>query len=91
MNITPTLDPRFPPLIRPLTKKELSDWLNCSERFLELEVNAGRLKKVTLGVNRVRFLPRDVNDWLEAGGSTVKRHKTKAKAKRAAADEARVK
>jgi hypothetical protein len=81
MNFTPMIDPRFPPLIRPLTKKELSDWLNCSERFLELEVNAGRLKKVTLGANRVRFLPRDVNDWLEAGGSTVKRRKTKAKAK----------
>jgi excisionase family DNA binding protein len=70
--IAPNIDPRFPPLIKPLTKKELSDWLNCSERFLELEVNAGRLRKVTMGVNRVRFLPRDVNDWLEAGGSTAK-------------------
>lgn len=78
---TPTIDPRFPPLIRPLTKKELSDWLNCSERFLELEVNAGRLRKVTLGVNRVRFLPRDINAWLEAGGSTTKTKRRKSTAK----------
>jgi excisionase family DNA binding protein len=81
MTFAPTSDPRFPPLIRPLSKKELADWLQCSERFLELEVSAGRLRKVTLGVNRVRFLPRDVNQWLEAGGSTVKRRKTRAKAK----------
>ena len=70
-------------IIHPLTKPELARWLNCSERFLELEVNTGRLRKVTLGANRVRFLPRDVNAWLEAGGSTVKRRKTKAKAKEA--------
>jgi hypothetical protein len=78
MTFAPTLDPRFPPLIKPLTKKELSDWLNCSERFIELEVNAGRLRKVTIGVNRVRFLPRDINSWLEAGGSSAKAKRRKA-------------
>ena len=81
MTFAPTLDPRFPPLIKPLTKKELSDWLNCSERFLELEVNAGRLRKVTIGVNRVRFLPRDINAWLEAGGSSAKPKRRKSKPK----------
>lgn len=69
MEFTPTLDPRFPPLIKPLLKKELAEWLGCSERFLETEVKAGRLRKVILGANRVRFLPRDVNAWLEKGGS----------------------
>jgi excisionase family DNA binding protein len=69
MEITPILDPRFPPLIKPLSKKELAEWLGCSERFLEVEVKAGRLRKVILGANRVRFLPRDVNAWLEKGSS----------------------
>lgn len=81
MNFAPNLDPRFPPLIRPLSKKELADWLQCSERFLELEVSAGRLKKITIGVNRVRFLPRDINAWLEAGGSSAKPRKRYSKPK----------
>ena len=32
-------------ILRPLTKKELSKWLGASERFLELEVAAGRVAK----------------------------------------------
>ena len=73
MNALPDVDPRFPPLLRPLSKKELAEWLNCSERFLETEVAAGRLKKILLGTNRVRFLPRHVNEWLEGGGSVARR------------------
>jgi excisionase family DNA binding protein len=61
--------PPFPPLIRPLTKKELAEFLVCSERFIETEVVAGRLRKIILGTNRVRFLPKDVNAWLEKGAS----------------------
>lgn len=79
MSIVPTFDPRFPPLIKPLSKKELGEWLSCSERFLELEVKAGRLRKVQMGAHRVRFLPKDVNEWLEAGGSTAKARKVRSR------------
>ena len=81
MQVTSSVDPRFPPLIKPFTKKELANWLGCSERFLENEVNAGRLRKVNLGTYRVRFLPKDVNAWLEAGGSIPESTKLKYHAK----------
>ena len=73
----PSIDSQFPPLLRPLSKKELAEWLNCSERFLESEVAAGRLRKIFLGAHRVRFLPKDINQWLEAGGSTKRSRKVK--------------
>jgi hypothetical protein len=52
------------PVMRPLTKKDLCEWISCSPRFIEKEVKAGRLKQTTLGRNRARFLPSDISAWL---------------------------
>jgi hypothetical protein len=52
------------PIQRPLTANELAEWFGCTRRFLELEVNAGRLRKTTFGRNRIRFLPSDIRAWL---------------------------
>jgi hypothetical protein len=54
----------------PWTKKELSDWCNCTKRFLELEVAAGRLRAVKLGTRAVRFLPRDIERWINSQATT---------------------
>jgi excisionase family DNA binding protein len=57
---------------KPFTKKQLALWLGCSERFIEKEVAAGRLRRIILGTHRVRFLPQHVNEWLEAHASEEK-------------------
>jgi excisionase family DNA binding protein len=54
------------PSQRPFTKRTLAAWLGTSERFIEKEVAAGRLRKTVLGTHRVRFLVQHVNEWLEA-------------------------
>jgi excisionase family DNA binding protein len=73
-------------LVRPYSKTELAEFLNCSERFLEREVAAGRLRKIILGGSKVRFLPRDINVWLERGGSNPRgRRQKKTKTGEAAA------
>jgi hypothetical protein len=56
----------LPTLTRPVSKTELSTWLDVSERFLELEVRAGRLRALKLGARALRFLPNDVQAWLES-------------------------
>lgn len=50
----------------PWTKKELCQWANCSLRFLEVEVNEGQLRAVKLGNKFVRFLPRDIERWVNS-------------------------
>jgi len=57
------------PSQKPFTKKTLAAWVGTSERFIEKEVAAGRLRRIVLGTHRIRFLVRDVNDWLEARAS----------------------
>jgi excisionase family DNA binding protein len=69
---SPPLDPA---LLKPFSKKQLAQWLGCSERFIETEVNSGRLRRVLLGTNRVRFLPKHVNEWLEASAAKAGRRK----------------
>jgi excisionase family DNA binding protein len=54
---------------RPLSTEGLSDWLDCTSRFLEKEVASGRLRAVKLGRRSVRFLPSDVARWLNARAS----------------------
>jgi hypothetical protein len=49
----------------------LAAWVGTSERFIEKEVAAGRLRRVVLGTHRVRFLVKDVNDWLGARSRTI--------------------
>ena len=53
--------PAFP---RPLTKTELSELLDVSQRFLEIEVREGRLRALKLGARALRFLPGDIDSWL---------------------------
>lgn len=51
---------------KPVSKIELSQWLQVTTRFLENEVHDGRLRAVRLGRRGVRFLPSDVSKWLNA-------------------------
>jgi excisionase family DNA binding protein len=51
---------------KPFTKRELSKFLGISERFIELEVNRGRLRAVKLSTRLLRFRPSDVERWMES-------------------------
>jgi len=51
---------------KPFTKRELSNFLGISERFIELEVNRGRLRAVKLSNRLLRFRPIDVERWMES-------------------------
>ena len=51
---------------KPFTKRELSNFLGISERFIELEVNRGRLRAVKLSNRLLRFRPVDVERWMES-------------------------
>src|ERR1700730_14161318 len=51
---------------KPFTKRELSRFLGISERFIELEVNRGRLRAVKLSTRLLRFRPSDVESWMES-------------------------
>jgi excisionase family DNA binding protein len=55
---------------RPFTKRELSNFLGVSERFIELEVNRGRLRAVKLSNRLLRFRPIDVERWMESSLTT---------------------
>ncbi|HYY30218.1 MAG TPA: hypothetical protein VE860_19905 [Chthoniobacterales bacterium] len=50
---------------RPFTKRELSNFLGISERFIELEVNRD-LRAVKLSNRLLRFRPIDVERWMES-------------------------
>jgi hypothetical protein len=54
---------------KPLTKTGLATHLECSERYLEEEVRAGRLRCIRLSSRAVRFLPKDIEAWLSAKAS----------------------
>ena len=45
---------------KPLTKRELADFLGVSERFFELKINRGRLRAVRLSHRLLRFRQIDV-------------------------------
>ena len=51
---------------KPFTKRELSSFLGVSQRFIELEVNRGRLRAVKLSNRLLRFRPVDVERWMES-------------------------
>jgi excisionase family DNA binding protein len=53
-------------LSKPFTKRELSKFLGISERFIELEVNRGRLRAVRLSNRLLRFRLIDVDRWMES-------------------------
>ena len=50
----------------PQTKFDLAIALAVSTRFLEKEVEAGRLRAVIIGSRSIRFLPVDIEAWLNA-------------------------
>lgn len=62
---------------RPLSKFELAEFVDVSERFIEKEVKAGRLTASILGKSTLRFLPGDVESRLKAphgcsgGGASI--------------------
>ncbi len=49
-----------------MSKTELGAFLDVSERFLETEVKEGRLRAIKLSNRALRFLPRDVQSWLDS-------------------------
>ena len=51
---------------KPLTKRELAGFLGVSERFLELEINRGRLRTVRLSHRLLGFRQIDVERWMES-------------------------
>jgi excisionase family DNA binding protein len=51
---------------KPFTKRELSNFLGISQRFIEMEVNRGRLRAVKLSNRLLRFRPIDVERWMES-------------------------
>ena len=51
---------------KPITKRELSNFLGISERFIEMEVNRGRLRAVKLSNRLLRFRLIDVERWMES-------------------------
>jgi hypothetical protein len=57
-------------IARPLSKTELATFLDVSQRFLEGEVKEGRLRGIRLSNRAMRFLPRDVQSWLDAKATT---------------------
>jgi excisionase family DNA binding protein len=49
-----------------MAKSELAAFLDVSERFLETEVAAGRLRAIKLSTRALRFMPKDVEAWLNS-------------------------
>jgi hypothetical protein len=50
----------------PQTKFDLALALAVTPRFLEKEVAEGRLRAVIIGSRSIRFLPVDIEAWLNA-------------------------
>jgi len=57
-------------LKRPITKQELADWGGWTLRYIDKEVHNGNLKKRFAGRGS-RFMPSDVQDWLDRRASKV--------------------
>lgn len=50
---------------RPLSKAHLAAWLDVTERYLEKEMEKGRLRAIRTSTRFVRFRPTDVEQWME--------------------------
>jgi excisionase family DNA binding protein len=55
----------------PLTKRELAEWLKVSPRYIEGEVGRGALRMRRLSPRTVRFLPTDVEEWLNSKATVL--------------------
>jgi excisionase family DNA binding protein len=60
---------------RPLTKKQVAAWLQVHPSTIEDAVKRGDLRHRKLGYF-VRFMPQDITDWLENGGTAPIRRKS---------------
>lgn len=49
---------------KPLSPRELADWIGMSRRFIEGQVRNGNLRARKISLRAVRFLPSDVAAWL---------------------------
>jgi hypothetical protein len=54
----------------PMSKTQLATCLDTSERFLEKEVREGRLRAIKLSNRALRFMPRDIESWLNSKSTT---------------------
>jgi hypothetical protein len=61
-----------PIFTKPQTKANLAEALEVSMRFLEGEVRTGRLRGIIIGGRTIRFLPRDIEAWLNARPTIAK-------------------
>ena len=52
-------------IVRLLSKEELAEYVGCSTRYIENEVNDGRLRAVKFARRLVRYRPADIECWLE--------------------------
>jgi hypothetical protein len=50
---------------RPMTLDELAQWLGTSRRFLEGQINCGKLRVRKISPRCIRILPNDVARWLD--------------------------
>jgi excisionase family DNA binding protein len=68
---------------RPLSIRELCQYVSVTVPFLDQEVAEQRLRAVRLGTKIIRFLPADIKAWIERTPSTgdefTKKHQWKAK------------
>jgi hypothetical protein len=51
-------------LARPFSKAELCEWLNCSPKYIESEVNKGNLRVLRMSNKMIRFAAADIEAWL---------------------------
>jgi hypothetical protein len=50
---------------RPMSITELASWIGCSRRFLEVQVERGKLRIRRISPRLVRVMPGDVARWLD--------------------------
>jgi excisionase family DNA binding protein len=50
---------------RPLTKEELMDYAQKSQKAIERAIDSGELTAVRIGQRSFRFRPADINRWLD--------------------------
>jgi excisionase family DNA binding protein len=57
-------------LDKPFTKRELAELMRVSPRYIEGEVSRGALRMRRLSPRAVRFMPSDVEAWLNSKATT---------------------
>ena len=55
---------------RPLSPNELAEWLGTSRRFIEGQVQSGKLRARKISPRAVRFLRSDIAAWLASSSTT---------------------